>query len=40
MLLPLAFTVLSARRYITVFEQLYRADTGPTAVAEIEVNFH
>lgn len=38
--LPLVFSVLSALRYITVFEQLYGADRGPAAAAEREVNLH
>lgn len=38
--LPLVFSVLSALRYITMFEQLYGADSGPAAVAETGVNIH
>lgn len=36
---PVGFTVPSAARYITVFEQLWRTDSGPTAAAETGVDF-
>lgn len=39
MVLLLVFTVSSARCYITVFEQLYGADSGTTAVAEINIHL-